>query len=157
MILQNKLLKRGKILSPWLGDIVDYGIGLSYRHARLHRLAAGTTTLCQSQLYPPPLRQGLRIQQLCPPRQRLRIRLLSFLFVPITSTCTSISRLRSKKRRLNTYTVHLLKTTTKNRLDEAQSRIRRKLEATAGNLLFYFLLYNQKANLYLMFIKIMHW
>jgi hypothetical protein len=26
----------GQILSPWLGDIVDYGIGLSYRPARLH-------------------------------------------------------------------------------------------------------------------------
>ncbi len=32
--------------------IVDFGIGLSYRPARLHQLAAATTTLCQSRLYP---------------------------------------------------------------------------------------------------------
>jgi hypothetical protein len=46
---------RGPIQSPWLGDKVDYGIGLSYRPVRLHRLVrAGTTTpICHSQHYPP--------------------------------------------------------------------------------------------------------
>jgi hypothetical protein len=42
-----------KFFVPDWGDKVDSGIGLSYRAARLHRLAGGTTTLCWSQLYPP--------------------------------------------------------------------------------------------------------
>jgi hypothetical protein len=33
------LIKSGQILSPRVGDIVDYGMGLLYRPARLHRLA----------------------------------------------------------------------------------------------------------------------
>ncbi len=45
-----------QILSSWLGNIVDSGIGLSYWPARLHvGWQAGATTLCQCQgrLYPP--------------------------------------------------------------------------------------------------------
>ncbi len=41
-----------KFLVPELGDIVDSGIGLSYRPASLY-WRAGVTTLCRSQLYPP--------------------------------------------------------------------------------------------------------
>ncbi len=41
---------RGQILSPWLGDLVDCGIGLSHRPARLQRLASRYGTLCQSRL-----------------------------------------------------------------------------------------------------------
>jgi hypothetical protein len=52
---------RGQILSPLVpdwGDIVDSGIGLSYRrHAAYVAWRASTTTLCQSQLlYIPPVR-----------------------------------------------------------------------------------------------------
>jgi hypothetical protein len=39
-ILTIRQLFRGPIHSPWLGDKVDSGIGLSYRPARLHRLAS---------------------------------------------------------------------------------------------------------------------
>ncbi len=43
-----------KFLFPDWGDIVDSGIGLSYRPARLHiGWRAGRTTLCQSRLYIP--------------------------------------------------------------------------------------------------------
>ncbi len=43
-----------KFIVPGWGEKVDYGIGLSYRPARLHiDWQAGTTTLCRSQLYPP--------------------------------------------------------------------------------------------------------
>jgi hypothetical protein len=54
-------LVRGQILSLSIGTKVDSGIGLSYLLASLYlaRRRAATTTLCQSQLYPP--RQGLRI------------------------------------------------------------------------------------------------
>jgi hypothetical protein len=45
-----------QILSPWLGDVVDYGIGLSYRSARLHGLAENPTP----ELAISPI-QGLRI------------------------------------------------------------------------------------------------
>jgi hypothetical protein len=46
-------MNRSQILSPWLGDLVDFGIGLLYRPARMRiGWRAGTTTLCQSQLYP---------------------------------------------------------------------------------------------------------
>jgi hypothetical protein len=50
-----------QIYSPWMGDIVDSGTGLSYRPASLFSLAwrAGTTTICRSQLYSP--NQGLWI------------------------------------------------------------------------------------------------
>jgi hypothetical protein len=42
-----------KFVVPDWRDIIDSGMGLlSYRPARLHRLAAGTTTLCLSRLYP---------------------------------------------------------------------------------------------------------
>ncbi len=34
-----------QILSPWLGDIVDYGIGLSYRHIRQPYAQSGTNNL----------------------------------------------------------------------------------------------------------------
>ncbi len=53
-------LTSGQILSPWLGDIVDSGIGLSYRPASLCiAWRAGTTTLFQSRLNPPS--QGIKI------------------------------------------------------------------------------------------------
>jgi hypothetical protein len=43
-----------KFLVPDWRDIVDSGNGLSYCSARLHiGWRAGTTTLCQNQLYPP--------------------------------------------------------------------------------------------------------
>ncbi len=43
-----------QILSPWLGDIVDSGLGLSYRHAIDYiGWRADMTTLCQRRLYPP--------------------------------------------------------------------------------------------------------
>jgi hypothetical protein len=43
-----------KFLGPYWGEIVDSGIGLSYRTARLNiGWRTGTTTLCQSRLYPP--------------------------------------------------------------------------------------------------------
>ncbi len=35
------------------GDKVDSGIGLLYRHARLHRQAGRYDNLCRSQQYPP--------------------------------------------------------------------------------------------------------
>jgi len=55
----------GQILSPWLGYIVDSGIGLSYRPISLYvAWRAGTTTLYQSRLYLPS--QGLRIWLLVP-------------------------------------------------------------------------------------------
>ncbi len=44
--------------SPWLGDIVDSGIGLSYRPARLHRY---DNIMPELAITPPPPRQGLRI------------------------------------------------------------------------------------------------
>ncbi len=47
---------RGQILNRWLGDIVDFVIGLPCRGWR-----ASTTTSCRSQLYPPS--QGLWIWQ----------------------------------------------------------------------------------------------
>ncbi len=37
-------------IDPWLWDKVNSGIGLSYRHARLHGWRAGTTSLCRSWL-----------------------------------------------------------------------------------------------------------
>ncbi len=51
-----------QILSPWLGDIVDYGILMSYLLASV-AWQAGTATLCQSRLYPPirdPKKFGIR-------------------------------------------------------------------------------------------------
>ncbi len=42
-----------EFIDPWLGDKVNSGIGLSYRHARLQGWRAVTTTLCLSWLYPP--------------------------------------------------------------------------------------------------------
>ncbi len=43
-----------KFLVPDWGDIVNSGIGLSYRPARLHRLAGPyNNPICQSRLYPP--------------------------------------------------------------------------------------------------------
>ncbi len=58
-------LSCGQILSPWLGEIVDYGIGLSYRPVRLHieGWRTYTTTLCYSRLYLP------KIWLLCPHSQ----------------------------------------------------------------------------------------
>jgi hypothetical protein len=53
------------ILSPGLGDIVDSGIGLSYRHARLHIGYSGTVWqpyMPESTISPS---QGLRIWPLC--------------------------------------------------------------------------------------------
>ncbi len=41
-----------RFLVPDWGDKVDSGIGLSYRPAKLNRLAARYDTLCRSQLYP---------------------------------------------------------------------------------------------------------
>ncbi len=38
-IVQIREYSVSQIHSPWLGDKVDYGLGLSYRPARLHRLA----------------------------------------------------------------------------------------------------------------------
>ncbi len=50
------------ILSPWLGDIVDSGIGLSYRPAMLHRLEGWyDNPLPESTISPS---QGLRIMLL---------------------------------------------------------------------------------------------
>ncbi len=50
----------GQINSPWLGDKVDYGIGLSNRPDSLCvAWRTGTTTLCHSRLYTPS--QGLWI------------------------------------------------------------------------------------------------
>jgi hypothetical protein len=40
------------IVPDW-GDKVEYGIGLSYRPARLSRLAVSYDTLCHGRLYPP--------------------------------------------------------------------------------------------------------
>jgi hypothetical protein len=37
-----------KFIVPFWGDKVDSGLGLSYRPARLHRLAGRYETLCQS-------------------------------------------------------------------------------------------------------------
>jgi hypothetical protein len=42
-----------RILRSLTGDEVYSGVGLSYRHARLHSWRVGTTTLCRSWLYPP--------------------------------------------------------------------------------------------------------
>ncbi len=65
LVLQLEEYAVTKFIVPDWGDKVDSGMGLSYRPARLHRLAgrydnpmpyvawrAGTTTLCRSQLYP---------------------------------------------------------------------------------------------------------
>ncbi len=50
---------RGQINSPWLGDIVDSGIGLSYRPSRLHWLAGRyESPTPESTIF---LSQGLRI------------------------------------------------------------------------------------------------
>jgi hypothetical protein len=51
-----------EFINPWLGDKVNFGIGLSYRHARLHGWRAGTTTLFRSWLYPPVRDLWLRLQ-----------------------------------------------------------------------------------------------
>ncbi len=50
---------RGQILSSWLRDIADYGIELSYRPARLHRLAGGHDNFMPQSAISPC--QGLRI------------------------------------------------------------------------------------------------
>ncbi len=41
-----------EFIGPNWGDIVNTGIGLTYRPAMLHGLAGRPTTLCRSQLYP---------------------------------------------------------------------------------------------------------
>ncbi len=57
----------GQILSPWLRDIVDYGIGLSNRHASLCSLVGRyTKTLCHSRQYSKFPSQGLKFG-LCNP------------------------------------------------------------------------------------------
>jgi len=48
-----------KLLVPEWEDIVDSGIGLSYRPARLHRLSGRYVNLCQTRLYPQPGTKGL--------------------------------------------------------------------------------------------------
>jgi hypothetical protein len=58
-----------EFIDLWLGVKVNSGIGLSYRHARLHGWRAGTTTLCRSWLYPPV--RYLWIPQLAARLQRL--------------------------------------------------------------------------------------
>ncbi len=50
-----QLSTEAKVMVPDWGYKVDSGIGLSYRHAKLHRLAGRYDN--RSQLYPP--RQGL--------------------------------------------------------------------------------------------------
>ncbi len=52
----HRIFTCSQILRTWLEDIVDSGIGLSYRPASLCRTSR---TLCQSRLYPP--NQGPRI------------------------------------------------------------------------------------------------
>ncbi len=50
---------------PYIWGKFDFfyqcGIGLSYRHARLHGWRAGTTTLCRSWLYPPVMDLWIRL------------------------------------------------------------------------------------------------
>ncbi len=41
-----------EFIDSWQGDKINPGIGLSYRHPRLHGWRVGTTTLCRSWLYP---------------------------------------------------------------------------------------------------------
>ncbi len=56
---------RDQILSSWLGDIVDSGIGLSYTGPPAYvAWRASTTILWQSRLSSPPPRQALRIRLL---------------------------------------------------------------------------------------------
>ncbi len=65
-----------EFIDPWLGDKVNPGLGLSYRHARLHGWRAGRSTLCRSWLYPPV--RVLWIRQLdCSNTRLLYITLLS--------------------------------------------------------------------------------
>ncbi len=52
-LVQNAVSYKWNYQVPDWGDKVNSGIGLSYRPARLHRLAGlCMTTLCRSQLYP---------------------------------------------------------------------------------------------------------
>ncbi len=52
--IHSPVMYRVPIHSPEWGDKVDYGIGLSYRPARLHRLAGRyDNPICHSRLYPP--------------------------------------------------------------------------------------------------------
>ncbi len=92
-----------QILSPLLGDKVDYGIGLSYRPARL------TTTICLSQLYPPG--QGLWIGPLyCHTSQKTEVKWKSwaqreldsskrFLLSYINSSIIPHGRVQVKKKK----------------------------------------------------------
>jgi len=51
-----------EFIDPWLGDTVKSGMGLSYRHARLHAWRACTTTLCRSWLSSPVRDLWIRLQ-----------------------------------------------------------------------------------------------
>ncbi len=51
-----------EFIDPWLGDKVNSGMGLSYRHSKLHGWWAGTRNLCRSWLYSPVTDLWIRLQ-----------------------------------------------------------------------------------------------
>ncbi len=61
MVVTNLRSPVAEFIDSWLGDKVNSGIVLSYRHDRRHGCWASTTTLCPSRLYPPVMDLRIRL------------------------------------------------------------------------------------------------